>query len=283
MRSKSGPHCRGVCQNPLRGIKTFVLEPVNSQPSVKTFKPFRKLLKMVGRTSFQYNLIEKNDRIMVAISGGKDSLTMLSLLIALKERSPVPFTFFAYTLDQGQPGFNRQILENHYQSLGVEYEIGSYDVFSVITQKLEPDQTQCFLCSRLRRGILYTEAQRLKATKIALGHHSDDAAETLLLNLFYNGRLAAIPPKLFSDDGKNIVIRPLIEVAERDIIEVANHLKLPIIPCSVCGTQEKLQRKRIKQLLSSEEENNPFLKSSIKRALKNLQPRHLWELPEGVK
>ncbi|MDH4261564.1 MAG: tRNA 2-thiocytidine(32) synthetase TtcA [Spirochaetia bacterium] len=244
----------------------------------KTFKPFKKLLSTVGKTVYQYNLIEKNDRVMVAVSGGKDSLTLLSLLIALRNKSPVPFTVFAYTLDQGQPGFNKKILEDHYQSLSVEYEIGNYDIFSVITEKLEPDQTQCFMCSRLRRGILYSEAVRLHADKIALGHHSDDAAETLLLNLFFNGRLASIPPKLISDDKRNVIIRPLIETFEKDIIEVANHMKLPIIPCSVCGSQEKLQRKRIKQLLGNEEVNNPFLKSSIKRALKNVQRRHLWEL-----
>jgi tRNA 2-thiocytidine biosynthesis protein TtcA len=265
-------------QNSLRGMQSIIFEPVNLAYPVKSFKPFKKLLRTVGKTIFQYNLIEKNNRVMVCVSGGKDSLTLLSLLIALRDKSPVPFTIFAYTLDQGQPGFSKKILEDHYQSLGVEYEIGSYDIFSIITEKLEPDQTQCFMCSRLRRGILYSEAVRLKADKIALGHHSDDAAETLLLNLFYNGRLASIPPKLTSDDKRNIVIRPLIETAERDIIEVANHMKLPIIPCSVCGTQEKLQRKRIKQLLSAEEQQNPFLKSSIRRALKNVQRRHLWEI-----
>lgn len=214
---------------------------------------------------------------MVAVSGGKDSLLLLSVLSALRDRSPVPFTIFAYTLDQGQPGFNKNILADHYKNLGIEYEIGSYDIFSIITEKLEPDQTQCFMCSRLRRGLLYSEAVRLKANKIALGHHSDDAAETLFLNLFYNGRLASIPPKLLSDDHKNTVIRPLIEVAEKDIIEVAQFMKLPVIPCTVCGSQEKLQRKRIKQLLQSEEQNNPYMKSSIKRALKNVQRRHLWE------
>jgi len=245
---------------------------------VKYCKPFKKILKIAAKSIFEYQLIEKNDRIMIAISGGKDSLIMLHILAALRDKSPVPFTIFAYTLDQGQPGFNRQILKEHYESMGIEYEIGSYNIFSIVSAKLAPDQTQCFLCSRLRRGILYSEAVRLKADKIAFGHHSDDAAETLLLNLFYNGRLAAIPPKLTSDDKRNVVIRPLIEVKEKDITEAAQILKLPVIPCSVCGSQEKLQRKRIKQFLASEEEHNKNLKSSMKRAMKNVQRRHLWEL-----
>lgn len=242
-------------------------------------KIFKKLMRTIGKSVFDYQLIEKNDRIMVCISGGKDSLFMLSALISLKEKSPIPFTIFAYTLDQGQPEFNRNLLENYYKDLGIEYEIGSYDVYSVLQEKLEPNQTQCFLCSRIRRGILYTEAKRLGANKLALGHHADDAFETLLLNLFYTGRTAAIPPKLLSDDGENTVIRPLIEVYEKDIIEITSHMNLPIIPCSVCGSQEKLNRQRIKKLLQSEEKQNPYLKSSLKKALKNIQQRHLWEPP----
>ena len=240
-------------------------------------KTFKKIIKTVGKTNFEYGLIEKNDRIMIAVSGGKDSLLMLSVLQIMQRKAPVPFEIFAYTLDQGQPDFNRTILENHYKSLEIKYEIGNYDIFSVVNQKVEPGQTPCFLCSRIRRGILYSEAKKLGATKIALGHHADDAAETLLMNLFYNGRLAAIPPRLLSDDEENIVIRPFIEVNEKDIIEVAAELKLPIIPCTVCGTQEKLQRKRIKGFLNNEELQNPNLKASIKNALKNLQPRHLWD------
>ncbi|MDH4198929.1 MAG: tRNA 2-thiocytidine(32) synthetase TtcA [Spirochaetia bacterium] len=240
-------------------------------------RSIKKLVKTVGKTNFEYGLIEKNDRVMVAISGGKDSLTMLSILQILRNKSPVPFDIFAYTLDQGQPDFNKSILEDHYKLMGIEYEIGSYDIFSVLKEKLDPDQTPCFLCSRIRRGILYSEAKRLKATKIALGHHADDAAETLMMNLFYNGRLAAIPPKLVSDDGQNTVIRPLIEVNEKDIIETASAMKLPIIPCTVCGTQEKLQRKRMKEFLNHETLQNPNIKASMKNALKNVQPRHLWD------
>jgi tRNA 2-thiocytidine biosynthesis protein TtcA len=205
---------------------------------------------------------------------------LLSLLSVLKSRSPVYFNFFAYTLDQGQPDFNKAQLEEYFQKLEVEYIFGSYDTYSVLQQKLDPGQTQCFLCSRIRRGIMYTDAVKFGATKIALGHHADDAAETLLMNLFYSGRLAAISPKLVSDDGRNTVIRPLIEVSESEIISYCDHMKLPVIPCSVCGSQEKLQRQRIKKMIGSEELNNPQIRSSIKSALKNVQTRHLWELPD---
>jgi len=241
-------------------------------------KQYRKLLRVMGKTIHTYNLIEKNDRIMVCVSGGKDSLALLHLLIKIRKRSPVPFTCFAYTLDQNQPEFNTGVLEEHYRSLGVEYHIEKHNVYDIVQEKLDPNATQCSLCSRLRRGILYTEAERLGATKMAMGHHADDAAETLLLNLFYTGRMAAIPPKLISDDKKNTVIRPLIEVSESQIIEFASTMKLPVIPCSVCGSQENLQRQRIKRLLSDEEKNNPHLKSSIKSALRNVQPRHLWQV-----
>lgn len=241
------------------------------------FRPFRKVMSIVGKTVNEYSLVEAGDRIMVAISGGKDSLSMLSILIALKERAPIDFEIFAYTLDQGQPLFETSQLKAHYMALEVEHYIEKHDTFSVVQEKLEENQTPCSLCSRLRRGILYSEAQRLGANKIALGHHADDAFETLLMNMFYTGRLAAISPKLKSDDQKNIVIRPLIELEESMLQEISDHMNLPVIPCYTCDSGENMQRQRIKRLIDNEAKLNPQVRSSLKNALKNIQPRHLWD------
>ncbi len=245
-----------------------------------SFKPFRKILRVAGKTIHDYRLIEKNDRILVAVSGGKDSLVMLSILLALQAKSPVPFEIFAYTVDQGQPQFQTGGLAAHFSALKIEHYIEKHDTYSIVTEKLDEGQTPCFLCSRLRRGILYSEAKRLGANKIALGHHLDDAAETLLMNLFYNGRNASIPPVLHSDDRQNIVIRPLIEVEEKWLRETAEYLKMPVIPCYTCDSGENMQRQRIKKLLQAEEEKNPHVKSSIRHALKNVQTRHLWSFGE---
>jgi len=237
----------------------------------------KKIERIIGRTIFNFNLIEANDRILVAVSGGKDSLCMLTLLKRQQEKSPVPFEIFAYTLDQGQPGFDAHELKAHYESLKIEYYIEKYNTYEIVKEKLEPDQTQCFLCSRLRRGILYSEAERLKANKLALGHHADDAIETLLLNMFYNGRLASIPPKLINDKGNIIVIRPLIEVEEEMLTQMAIENKYHIIPCSLCGSQENLQRNVIKNFIKNEAVKNQYLRSSMKHALKNIKPDHLWD------
>lgn len=238
---------------------------------------YKKILHEVGKTIEEFQLIEPNDRILVAVSGGKDSLSLLYILYDLQKKAPIPFEIFAYTLDQGQGFFPKKSLEDFYQSLGVEYYIEYYDTFSIVKDKIPEGKTYCSLCSRLRRGILYSEAQRLRATKIALGHHSDDAIETLFLNLFFNGRMAAMPPKLISQDKKNVVIRPLIRCDEEDFIFLANALNFPVIPCNLCASQETLQRKQIKKLIQSYKEKNSVVSGSLKRALANVEPSHLWD------
>lgn len=249
-----------------------------TQEISNTFKKkYKKLLNTVGKTIEKYGLIENGDRIMVAVSGGKDSIGMLHLLNELRRKAPIDFEIFAYTLDQGQPGFDASSLEKFYQNLNVEYYIDYEDTYSVVIDKIEEGKTYCSLCSRLRRGILYKQAQKLKANKIALGHHADDAIETLLLNLLYAGRMAAMPPKLIGKDQKNIVIRPLIKVNETDMSYLAKKLEFPIIPCNLCGNQENLQRQRIKAWLNDEEERNPIIKASIKSAMGNIDSLYLWD------
>ncbi|MDH5716019.1 MAG: tRNA 2-thiocytidine(32) synthetase TtcA [Spirochaetia bacterium] len=238
----------------------------------------KKILRLVGKAIATYQMIEEGDRIMLAVSGGKDSLFMLHILKIFQKKAPVNFEIFAYTLDQGQPNYDSKSLETFYKKMDIEYYIEYSDTYSVVTDKIEEGKTYCSLCSRLRRGILYSEAERLNATKIALGHHSDDAIETLFLNLFYSGRMAAISPKLKSDDNKHIVIRPLILLAEEDITRMAEYLNLPIMPCNLCNNQDNLQRQRIKNLIKEESKINPVLRTSLRSALQKLEPRHLWDI-----
>ena len=245
--------------------------------SAETLKIKKKILHDIGRAIADFSLIRENDRLMVCVSGGKDSLAMLHLLLDLQKRAPVKFDLFAFTLDQGQPGFDASILRAFYESLGIEYYIDYEDTYSIVIDKIQPGKTYCSLCSRLRRGILYTTADRYRATAIALGHHAMDAAETLLLNLFYNGRMASMPPLLISDDQQHRVIRPLIYADEPDLERYATLQKFPVIPCNLCNNQENLQRQRIKGLLESEIEKNSAVRYSLKKALRNVQPRHLWD------
>ncbi len=246
-------------------------------PSNNFKKKYKKLLNTVGKTIEKYRLVEDGDRIMVAVSGGKDSIGLLYLLKDLKRKAPIDFEFFAYTLDQGQPGFDASKLEAFYKEMGVEYYIKYEDTYSVVIDKIEEGKTYCSLCSRLRRGILYNEAQRLNATKIALGHHADDAIETLMLNLLYAGRTAAMPPKLIGKDGRNIVIRPLIKVDESQMSYLSAQLDFPIIPCNLCGNQQNLQRQRIKEWLKDESNRNPIIRASLKSAMGKVEPLHLWD------
>ncbi len=236
----------------------------------------KRLISILNKTIYDYNLIEKNDRIMVAVSGGKDSIGLLFLLLKLQKKIPFPFSIFAYTLDQAQPGFDATLLENLYKQLGIEYYIEREDTYSVVLDKVEEGKTYCSLCSRLRRGILYAKKKKFGATKLALGHHADDAFETLVLNMLYSGRLAAISPKLLSDDGQNIVIRPLIKVDEKEMTWLSEEYNFPIIPCNLCSNQENLQRKRIKEWIQKEEKYNPVIRGSLKSALGKIEPRHLW-------
>lgn len=240
-------------------------------------KEYKNILHDVGALIAEYDLIRAGDRIMVAVSGGKDSHALLHILLDLQAKAPVDFSIFAYTLDQKQPGFDASSLTAYYDEIGVEYILGQRDTYSIVTDKIPAGQTFCALCSRLRRGILYDEAERLGATKIALGHHANDALETLMLNLFYSGKLAAMPPKLLSDDGRNTVIRPLLRVAEPVLDAFAKVLNFPILPCNLCNNQEGLQRARIKALLEDESRRNPNLIHSAKRAMANIKPSHLWD------
>ncbi len=214
---------------------------------------------------------------MVAVSGGKDSISLLYILLELQKKSPTPFDVFAYTLDQAQPGFDSSSLENFYKELGVEYYIERKDTYSIVLDKTEKGKTYCSLCSRLRRGILYYKKEQYRASKLALGHHADDAMETLILNLLYSGRMAAISPKLLSKDRKHLVIRPLIELDESILEIFAKELAFPIIPCNLCSNQENLERKRIKNWLKEEEQRNPIIKGSLKSALKKVEKQHLWD------
>ncbi|HMV37069.1 MAG TPA: tRNA 2-thiocytidine(32) synthetase TtcA [Turneriella sp.] len=241
-------------------------------------KEYKDILHEVGSLIAEYSLIEQGDRVMVAVSGGKDSHALLHILLDLQAKAPIDFSVVAYTLDQKQPGFDASSLIAYYEEIGVEYVLGERDTYSIVTEKIPAGQTFCSLCSRLRRGILYDEAQRLKANKIALGHHANDALETLLMNLFYSGKLAAMPPRLISDDGRNVVIRPLLRVTEDALAALAEQLNFPILPCNLCNNQEGLQRARIKQLIAEEQKRNPNLLHSARGAMANVKPSHLWDL-----
>jgi len=220
-------------------------------------------------------MIADGDLVMVCVSGGKDSFTLLDMLMSLQRRAPVRFELVAVNLDQKQPGFPREVLPAYFEQLGVRYRVVEEDTYSIVTRVLEPGKTMCGLCSRLRRGVLYRVADELGASKIALGHHRDDIVETMFLNLFYGARLKAMPPKLLSDDRRNIVIRPLAYCAEREIIRYAKGRDFPIIPCNLCGSQKNLKRQEIKRLLQSWEQEDPGRTQRIFRALQNVTPSHL--------
>jgi len=235
----------------------------------------KSLLGHMGRAIADYHLISEGDRIMVGVSGGKDSYTMLYLLRELQRRAPVKFELLAVNLDQGHPGFPADKLENWFKSEGFAYKMLKEDTYSVVLEKTPPGKTQCTVCSRLRRGILYTAAVELGCTKIALGHHRDDLIHTLLLNLFFAGSLKAMPPILKSDDGRNTVIRPLCYAPEKEIAAYAELRQFPIIPCDLCGTQENLQRARMKKLMGDLGKEIPNVRQSVLNAMGNVRPSHL--------
>ncbi|MBX3681739.1 MAG: tRNA 2-thiocytidine(32) synthetase TtcA [Thauera sp.] len=235
----------------------------------------KKLERGVGEAIGDYNMIGDGDTVMVCVSGGKDSYTLLSCLLALRERAPVDFRIVAMNLDQKQPGFPDHVLPAYFESIGVEYRIVTEDTYSIVKDKIPEGKTTCSLCSRLRRGVLYRVAGELGATKIALGHHRDDILETLFLNMFYGGKLKAMPPKLVSDDGRHIVIRPLAYCRERDLEAWATLRRFPIIPCDLCGSQENAQRKLIKNMLQGWARDYPGRIESLATSLKNVVPSHL--------
>lgn len=230
----------------------------------------RKLLHQVGQAIADFRMIEDGDRIMVCLSGGKDSYAMLDLLRQLQAKAPIDFELKAVNLDQKQPGFPEQVLPQYLSGLGVPFDILQADTYSVVKQKVPEGKTTCSLCSRLRRGILYSYASEQNLTKVALGHHRDDMLETLMMNMMFNSRLKSMPPKLLSDDGLNILIRPLCYVAEADLQRFAELKAFPIIPCNLCGSQENLQRKRIKALLQEMEQQQPGCLDNMARSLKQV-------------
>jgi tRNA 2-thiocytidine biosynthesis protein TtcA len=230
---------------------------------------------LVGKAIADYRMIEEGDRVMVCLSGGKDSYTLLDLLLSLQRSAPVNFSLVAVNLDQKQPGFPPEVLPDYLRSLGVDFHIIEQDTYSVVKRLVPEGRTMCSLCSRMRRGALYKWAAENGVTRIALGHHRDDIVETLFLNLFFGGKLKAMPPKLQSEDGRHVVIRPLAYVAERDIARYARARAFPIIPCNLCGSQENLQRKAIKQMLADWERDHPGRTESIFSALRNIEPSHL--------
>ena len=243
--------------------------------SVNQNKLQKRLRRLTGEAIADYNMIEDGDKVMVCLSGGKDSYTLLDMLLYLQKVAPIRFEIVAVNLDQKQPGFPEHVLPQYLKELGVEYHILERDTYSVVKEKIPEGKTTCSLCSRLRRGILYTFADEIGATKMALGHHRDDMVETFFLNLFHGGTLKAMPPKLRADDGRNVVIRPLAYCNEKDIEAYAVLREFPIIPCNLCGSQENLQRKVVKEMLLEWERKTPGRTEIMFRALHNLVPSHL--------
>jgi tRNA 2-thiocytidine biosynthesis protein TtcA len=233
------------------------------------------LIRATGKAIGDYNMIEDSDTVLVCMSGGKDSHTMLMLLLALQQRAPIGFKLIAMSLDQKQPNFPEHILPEYLKNLGVDYRIVQADTYSIVKEKIPEGKTTCSLCSRLRRGVIYRTAKELDANKIALGHHRDDIVETLFLNLFFGAKMKAMPPKLGTDDGQNIVIRPLAYCTEKDIAAYARVMDFPIIPCDLCGSQENLQRQKVKGMLKAWELEQPGRVNNIFRALTNVEPSHL--------
>ncbi len=242
----------------------------------KNFKRLQARLRgQVGKAIADYNMIEEGDRVMVCLSGGKDSYTMLDMLLSLQRKAPIKFELLAVNLDQKQPGFPEHVLPEYLTSLNVPYRIIEQDTYSTVTSIIPEGKTMCGLCSRMRRGVLYRVATEERINKIALGHHRDDIVETLFLNMFHGGKLKAMPPKLLSNDGKNIVIRPLAYCTESEIQKYATVREFPIIPCNLCGSQENLQRVQIKQMLQTWERETPGKVNNIFRSLQNVTPSHL--------
>ncbi len=235
----------------------------------------KKLRSGVGRAISDFNMIEDGDRIMVCLSGGADSYTLLSILMSLQINAPIKFELIAVNLDQKQPGFPEHVLPDYLSKLGIEYYIVDRDTYSIVKSKIPEGKTTCSLCSRLRRGTLYSFAEDIGANKLALGHHKDDIVETMFLNMFYGARLSAMPPKLLSDDKRNVLIRPLAYCREKDIKAYAEIMEFPIIPCNLCGSQENLQRQAIKQMLVAWEKEHPSRVESIFGALQNVAPSQL--------
>jgi len=230
----------------------------------------KRIRRLAGEAAVDYGMLKDGNRVMVCLSGGADSYTMLDVLLYLQKVAPISFSLIAVNLDQKQPGFPEHVLPEYLDQLGVEYQIVERDTYSVVKEKIPEGKTTCGLCSRLRRGVLYNTAEELGADRIALGHHADDMVETLFLNMFHGSRISSMPPKLLSDDGRNVVIRPLAYVREKDIKAYAAEKKYPIIPCNLCGSQENLQRQAVKKMLSAWDKEQPGRVENVARSLQNI-------------
>ena len=251
------------------------LNELSATEKTQLIKLEKKLRRNVGQAIAEYNMIQDGDKIMVCLSGGKDSYALLSILMILKQLAPINFSIVAVNLDQKQPGFPEHVLPNYLDSLGVDYHIVEEDTYSIVKDKIPEGKTTCSLCSRLRRAVLYKAAKELGATKVALGHHRDDIIETLMLNMFYGGKMKAMPAKLVSDNGEHVVIRPLAFCKESDLALYAKLKQFPIIPCNLCGSQPNLQRQNIKQMLNQWQELFPGRIESMFTAIRNVVPSHL--------
>jgi tRNA 2-thiocytidine biosynthesis protein TtcA len=255
----------------------IVRRPETRKRTYEANKLAKRLRRQVGQAIADFNLIEAGDRVMVCLSGGKDSHGLLDILLALRAKAPVPFELIAVNLDQKQPGFPEQLLPEYLAARGVEFRVVEQDTYSVVKRVVPQGKTMCALCSRLRRGVLYRVAGELGATKIALGHHRDDVLATFFLNLFYGGKLKAMPAKLVSDDGRHVVVRPLVYVREDDLAAYAQWRGFPVIPCSLCGSQDNLQRQVVRTMLREWEKRHPGRIESILRALSDVRPSHLMD------
>ncbi len=249
--------------------------PLRIKLPVELAKLSKRLHARVGQAIADFGMIEAGDKVMVCLSGGKDSYSLLDLLLSLRQRSPVRFEIVAVNLDQKQPGFPADVLPAYLDRLGVDYRIVEQNTYSIVKRLVPEGKTMCSLCSRLRRGILYNVASELGATKVALGHHRDDMVLTLFMNMFFNGRMKGMPPKLVSDDGRHVVIRPLAYVAEDDLVRWAAHKRFPIIPCNLCGSQTHLQRVKVARMLREWEKEQPGRTDRIFRAMSDVVPSHL--------
>jgi tRNA 2-thiocytidine biosynthesis protein TtcA len=258
--------------------KEATLAPAdNRKAQFETHKLDKRLHRQVGQAIADFNMIEAGDKVMVCLSGGKDSHALLDILLSLRERAPIGFDIVAVNLDQKQPGFPADVLPAYLRSRGVAFHIEDQDTYSIVKRVVPEGKTMCSLCSRLRRGILYRVAGELGATKIALGHHRDDMVVTLLMNMFFGGRLKGMPPKLVSDDGRNVVIRPLAYVAETDLERWAGHRQFPIIPCTLCGSQDNLQRVQVKRMIREWERQYPGRIDNMFNAMGRVVPSHLMD------
>jgi tRNA 2-thiocytidine biosynthesis protein TtcA len=275
MDTSSADLQRPAPPEPVRGAAAPRRDPRKAEFEANKLR--KRLRRLVGEAIGAYGLIEPNDRIMVCVSGGKDSHALLDLLLTLKDRAPFPFEVIAMNLDQKQPDFPADVLPRYFESRGIPYRIEEQDTYSVVKRVVPEGGTLCSLCSRLRRGVIYRVASELGATKIALGHHRDDVMATFFLNLFFGGKLKTMPPKLVSDDGRHVVIRPLVHVRERDLARYAELNRFPIIPCNLCGSQEHLQRRQVAAMLREWEKKYPGRIDSIFGALGNVVPSHLMD------